>query len=235
MMLDNVPDAPLLQTAKGAVFREARFFYEKRGRAKYISHLDVTRCMQRAVKRAGLSLWYTEGFNPHIYMTFALPLSLGYESLCEIMDVRLTEDISYEEAARRLDEALPPDLIVKRAAPPQHKPQEIVAAVYELSIGEKGTEPKELLQRFLAFFAAETIEVEKRTKKGIKRIDIKPDCVLLDSGIDGEAMRLTLKTTAGSVKNINPTLLTDAFLQGADACTQVTRKEILLADGSRFA
>ena len=52
-----------------------RVFYHKTSRAKYISHLDIMRCMQRAVVRAGLPVWYTEGFNPHIYLTFSLPLS----------------------------------------------------------------------------------------------------------------------------------------------------------------
>ena len=81
-------ESPWLATAKGSEYKEARVFYTKTGRAKYISHLDVTRCFQRALQRAGLSVWYTEGFNPHSYLTFTLPLSLGYESLCESMDKR---------------------------------------------------------------------------------------------------------------------------------------------------
>lgn len=58
-----------------------RIFYKKLDVAKYISHLDMQRCMQRAVKRAKLPVWYTEGFNPHPYITFALPISLGIESI----------------------------------------------------------------------------------------------------------------------------------------------------------
>ena len=55
-----------------------RIFFEKRDRARYISHLDITRCLSRAFARTDIPVWYTEGFNPRIYMTFALPLSLGY-------------------------------------------------------------------------------------------------------------------------------------------------------------
>ena len=73
-----------------------RVFYEKTGRAKYISHLDINRCMQRALRRAEIPVWYTEGFNPHPYTTFALPLSLGYESLCETMDLRITRMMDCE-------------------------------------------------------------------------------------------------------------------------------------------
>ena len=84
-----------------------RVFYQKTGRGKYISHLDMTRCMKRALRRAGIPVWYTEGFNPHVYMTFALPISLGFESLCETMDIRLTQPMSLEEIKERLNRVLP--------------------------------------------------------------------------------------------------------------------------------
>ena len=75
------------------MFIDYRVFYTKTGRLKYISHLDVNRLMQRALKRSGLPVWYSEGFNPHIYITFALPLALGLESRYEIMDFRLTANL----------------------------------------------------------------------------------------------------------------------------------------------
>ena len=56
---------------------DVRLWFQKCGDARYISHLDLSRCMQRALKRSGLPIWYTEGFNPHAYVTFALPLSMG--------------------------------------------------------------------------------------------------------------------------------------------------------------
>ena len=62
------------------MFIDYRLFYTKTGRLKYISHLDTNRLMQRTLKRSGLPVWYSEGFNPHIYITFALPLALGLES-----------------------------------------------------------------------------------------------------------------------------------------------------------
>ena len=66
---------------------DVRLFYSKTGSAKYISHLDTMRAFQRAFRRCrDLDFWYTEGFNPHLYLTFALPLSLGYESGAETVD-----------------------------------------------------------------------------------------------------------------------------------------------------
>ena len=69
--------------------KEIRIRFKKTGRAKFISHLDLTRTMIRAVRRAGIPVWYTEGFNRHPYVTFAAPLSLGFEGLNECMDTRL--------------------------------------------------------------------------------------------------------------------------------------------------
>ena len=79
------------------MMKPMRLFYEKTDTAKYISHLDINRCMQRAMKRAGIPLWFTEGFNPHAYLTFPLPLALGYESVYECVDFRLVEEMSEEE------------------------------------------------------------------------------------------------------------------------------------------
>lgn len=215
-----------------------RVFYNKRGRAKYISHLDVTRCMQRAVKRAGLPVWYTEGFNPHIYLTFALPLSLSYESESESMDFRLTRELPAGEVMERLNAALPPDMQVTAVRPPQHKPEEIVAAVYAVRLAVEGTDGEALLDRFLAFLESDKIEVEKRTKRGVKVVDIKPDCALLSCRAEGDGIALALRMAAGPGYNVNPTLLTGEFLRREgipEADTQILRKAVLLADGSPFA
>jgi radical SAM-linked protein len=67
-------------------FTDIRVFFSKTGNAKYISHLDLYRSFSRAIQRSGLPVWITEGFNPHIYITFALPLALGIEGQEEAMD-----------------------------------------------------------------------------------------------------------------------------------------------------
>ena len=87
----------------------------------YISHLDINRMMTRAVRRAHLPMWYTEGFNPHLYMTFALPLSLGTESNCESVDMRLIDEISLEEVKNRLNAVLPTGIEVTEVSEPLMK------------------------------------------------------------------------------------------------------------------
>ena len=70
-----------------------RISFEKKNEASYISLLDLQRVMQRVLKRSGLPVWHTLGFNPHIYMTFACPLSLGQESECECVDVKTEAEV----------------------------------------------------------------------------------------------------------------------------------------------
>lgn len=214
------------------------------GRAKYISHLDVTRCMQRAVKRAGLPVWYTEGFNPHIYLTFALPLSLGYESESETMDFRLTTDEQGEaletllaEVRDRMNDALPPDIRVVRVDLQKQKPDTIVSAVYEMTLTVPSRDGSSLRERFELFYASDKIEVEKRSKRGVKLVDLKPDCQVLRIDTLPNGIGLTLKTAAGTSYNVNPTLLTDAFFRRegiTNPNTQVLRKSVNVADGTEF-
>lgn len=211
-----------------------RVFYQKTGRAKYISHLDITRCMQRALKRAGLPVWYTQGFNPHMYMTFALPLSLGYESLCEAMDLRMTEAMDFEEMKERMNLALPRDIRVTRIALQKYKPQSIAKAEYSIAIS--CSNPEEVASKLDAFFARPEILVMKRTKKGAKQVDIKPEIQLLDKSFGENSVTYRAVTTAGQ-KNFNPTLLTDLFLQEeqlSDVFVQVTRVAVYTEDGAVF-
>lgn len=219
--------------ARIAKMPNVRVFYSKTGPAKYISHLDITRCMQRSLKRAGIPVWYTQGFNPHMYMTFALPLSLGYESVCEAMDLRLTELMDFTEMKTRLNASLPRDLQVLSIDFQQQKPQEIAFADYELRfLTADGVD----FCRALQAFASQTeILVEKKTKKGLKEIDIKPEMQILqlESAETGAFCRM--RTTAGQ-RNMNPTLLTDVFLNQYHQAVGVAvlRTALLTADGTPF-
>lgn len=214
-----------------------RVFYNKMSRAKYISHLDITRCMQRAIKRAAIPVWYTEGFNPHIYMTFALPLSLGYESECEVMDIRLVEDMPLDEVVDRLNQALPPDLKVTAVKAQINKLDAIAAALYKVTFSAESIDGEKLLQDFGEFLLCDKIEVEKRTKKGVKTVDIKPDCEIIKIYAGKNSIVMRIKTAAGIEKNINPSLLTDEFAQRyklENYTTAVLRKAVYMQDGQDF-
>ena len=215
---------------------KTRVFYEKKGRAKYISHLDINRLMQRVFKRAGLPVWYTEGFNPHMYLTFALPLSLGYESEFESMDFHLTREMDFAEVKRILNNNMPEGLSVTAVVAPVYKPADIAAADYTITIAADC--PAETLrQSFAGFFGSETIEVVKKTKRGEHTVNIKPDITLLALQTEENAVICRMRFPAGSEKNYNPSLLLDAFTERTGTVLTrcaVLRTGVYCKDGSAF-
>ncbi len=215
-------------------FVTIRILFSKTGRARYISHLDLNRTMIRAIRRAQLPIWYTEGFNRHPYVTFAAPLSLGYEGERETMDLRLQEPMEPEELVRRLDGAMPEGLHVYAAAPAERKAGEAVLARYRVSLGCSPDLVRELLAR-------PSILAEKRTKKKtMKTLDLKP--VLEASGAevresaDG-GTELELVLPCGGELSVNPSLLVEILRrETGDAALpfSVRRLDVTTGDGQSF-
>ena len=191
-----------------------RAFFSKTGRAKYISHLDLSNTVIRAMKRSRLPIWQTEGFNPRTYVTFMLPLSLGQEGEHEAMDFRLTEDVPYYEVKERLNAALPPDIRVTEITVPKDKNTDITAARWQIDF----TCDPEKLRRLCE---KEQINVEKRTKKGVSTVDLKP----LMTDVEFIGSRLLVTLPAGNSFNINPSLLFEAYT--AEYGEQVKRLRIM--------
>ena len=98
-----------------------RIRFTKVGSLQFISHLDLNRTMKTVMIRAGVPIKYSEGFNPHPKMVFALPLSVGAESICELLDFKLDRPMSEEELTDRLNAALPPDMRVLETYAPSAK------------------------------------------------------------------------------------------------------------------
>lgn len=190
---------------------DVRLLFKKQGRAKYISHLDMNRLLPRVLKRSKLPVWFTEGFNPHAYLTFALPLSLGYTSEYDIVDFRITDDdMSNEAVMQALKSALPDSIVPIEVINPVMKTKEIRFAQFFVDV-ECDEDNYNLLMREIN---AESIIVTKKTKKGgEKQFDVtqfinKRDIVKTDFGA-----RVELILTAGNEDNINPQIIFDAVLQ----------------------
>lgn len=215
-----------------------RVFFSKTGRAKYTSHLDTMRAMTRAFARSGLPFWYTEGFNPHLYMTFALPIALGYESLCESIDARFTREVPFAEAAKRLGAAMPPGFAVLRAAAPVMAPSAIAWADYEVALLYQEASVPVAAARMETFLRRPVVEVAKRTKKGESLLDIKPLVRLLEMREGKGELRLSLRLAAGSAINVNPTLFLKAFYDWCNLLpdgVKVVRTAVLNGDLEPFA
>lgn len=196
---------------------------------KFVSHLDVQRFMIRMLRKAEIPVWYTEGFNKHPYINFALPLSLGFESNKEIMDFKVTEDISAEEIFNRLNSVFPNGIELLKVTEPKLKPKEIKYAEYFVLFEE------DILNELADFLKSEEIKVIKKGKKGKEtEIDLKPHIIKNEITVNGGNTLLKLILPAGSELNINPSLLINAFLKDREIINFVTRNDLLTKDFNSF-
>lgn len=220
--------------------KNVRVFYRKFGSCKYISHLDTNRVMLRAIGKSRLNIWRTEGFNQHAYITFALPLSLGFASECESMDFRVLDDNEDLSAIPgRLNACLPDGIRVFRCAESVHKPADIDAAEYAVTLepmNEGEFSLKELSEKLRAFLELPEIIVQKKTKKGMKDVDLKPYILAFEMH-EGDTVSFDVTLPAGSTLNINPNLMIGAFADsiGVELYADITRVAITVKGGEDFA
>lgn len=186
--------------------RPVRVFYNKTGKLKYISHLDINRVMLRMVRRAHIDVWFTEGFNRHPYINFALPLSLGFESESEAVDMRINDDMSDDEIMERLSAVAPDGMKITAVKEPVKKFSEIAYADFTVKIN------RECSNELECFLAQPEILVDKTTKKGgTRQIDLKEKIKKYSvESADGNTI-LNITLPAGSQDNINPNLILNAF------------------------
>ena len=160
-----------------AVFRFSKF-----GAARWISHLDLMRAMARAVRRAGLPAKYTQGFHPHIGMSFAQALGVGYLSVGEYMEMGLDDCVNPAEAVKALNEVLPRGIGITGVWKLGDDAPTLMAAV-EASrwlIEFDGPADEERLAKFRALLDRDVIEVVKEGPKGPKNMDIRPGIYLIE-------------------------------------------------------
>lgn len=198
--------------------REVRLRFSKEGRLKYISHLDVNRVFTRALRRAGIPIWYTEGYNPHPYMSFSLPLPLGVESLCECVDIRINGDIDNKAIMDSLNSVLPRDMKILKVYDDFHDCNEIAYSDYVFKIIFKDSNAA--LDKIKQVFGGSEIIALKKSKQGRKKVmrpaDIKPLIDRYNISVRDDVVVLNARLAAGNRKNLNPILLFDTVLDQAN-------------------
>ena len=149
--------------------------FEKTPRLRHIGHLDLMRAMQRALRRSGLPLRYSQGFNPHILLTFAAPLSVGMPGKREIMEVPIEGEMTGEAFLEKLKKALPPDLPALSARPVDDRHPapmaQLAAAIYQAELEDM---PENFADTVARFTAQKEIPAIRKTKTGMKPCDIRP-------------------------------------------------------------
>ncbi len=189
--------------------KNVRLIYSKKDRMRFVSHLDMTRFMSRMIQKAKIPVWYTEGFNKHIYVTFALPLSLGFESDYEVMDFRLDDDnFPLSQTKERLQSVFPEYIKIIDLFEPTMKTGEIAFADFDI-VFETGDEA--FKTKINEFLSQGEILVSKKNKKGaISEIDIAPK-IKNYSVLQNEKTVLKITLSAGSKDNVNPQIVLSAM------------------------
>ena len=173
-----------------------RFKYNKSEELKYIAHLDTLRVFTRAIRRANLPVSYSQGFNPHALIAFVMPLSLGFTSNCEYVDIGFEKTVP--DLGIKLDNALPRGFDICEYYEAADKPAEISAAEYSVVF-----ETPPSADAVTGFFSQKELIVDKKSKRGIKQVDIMP--MIFGYNYDGKV--LTLKLSAGVEATLNPELV----------------------------
>ncbi len=158
-----------------------RLVFEKVGGAVYMSHLDLMRLFQRAFKRAGLPLTHTQGFNPRPSVSIALPLSVGVESVCELLEFDLDgETVPFEEITRRLNAVLVPGVRVLSTYSQGDKIKNLAYLDCEIRLEYDNGITGQGVAAIDALFRQPSVIVEKKGKNGITQQDIIPMIQSLD-------------------------------------------------------
>lgn len=195
-----------------------RVRFRKGERLRYISHLDVLRHWERALRRAGIPLSYSQGFTPHPKITFAAPLPLGFVSEAELMDVLLDDRVDPKDFRERVSRQTPPDLAileVREVGLSLPALQSLVEwADYEVDLAGVTREEVEAAGR--AFLAAERWVVLDERKDRPREVDIRPGVAWLrvTEGPCG-LVRLTMRLRASQQLTVRPELVVGAVAPGA--------------------
>ena len=179
-----------------------RALFQKTGNAVWMSHLDLMRVFQRSFKRAGLLLKHTQGFNPRPSVSIALPLSVGIESTCELLDFELDgQTVANDELMERLNAALVDGVKVLNVYDNGQKLKHLALLDCVVTLEYDAGVPGEARKKLEQLFSREEVTVEKKSKNGITQQNIIPMIRRLDIRAEEKEIRLE-----GLVCCQNPTL-----------------------------
>ncbi len=219
--------------------REVRLLFSKTDRCKYISHLDINRCMSRALTRAHIPLWYTEGFNPHPYMSFSLPLPLGVESMCESLEIRITGEITNDEIKNKLNAVLPDGIKILDVYDDFRSCSEIAFSDYVFKYEFKNNE--DAAQKIKQILDKDEIIALKKSKKGrrkiLKEINIKPLIDKYSVSVREDNVVINARLAAGQRSNLSPELFSQTLLNLAGLefeWKNIARLSLLDANYNKF-
>ncbi|WP_112275659.1 TIGR03936 family radical SAM-associated protein [Lentzea terrae] len=222
--------------------QKLRLRYTKRGRLRFTSHRDIARTFERALRRAGVPMAYSQGFSPHPKVSWVGAAPTGVASEAEYVEVSVVERVDPEALKIALDEALPPgiDVVDIVQAHGGNLTERIDASEWRIELD--GVEPERLAAAVGDFLALERVEVERQTKDGKRIIDVRPAVVSAqveprssDAGHDEAGLSQPCGILMTVVRQVTPTVRPDDVLNAlrvvADLVPPVPARATRMAQG----
>lgn len=189
--------------------------FTKESEIKFVGHLDLMRTIQRMMKRSGLPVEYSKGFNPHINLSIAQPLSVGVYSGGDYFDAPLMEDIDEDAVKAALNSVAPPGIKILEVSKIKDEPNKKVfksmaaidAASYRIRM--RYTDAGQLEKEMDALLKKNDWTILKKSKSGEKEVDIKPMVRNIDYRITDSFLILEATVNCGSKENLSPELLSE--------------------------
>ncbi len=204
--------------------------FQKKEDVKFISHLDMQRLFQRALRRAKLPCAYSQGFNPHLLISFACALPVGVCSDAEYVEVQLEKFVHPDECTIRLNEVLPDGVkILKSIEPDEVYPNVgsvIIAAEYTLTPENS----ENYADKLNGLLKKDTIEIEKKTKKGMAVVNVRPMIHRL-SMVDG-LIKATL--SCSNTENLRADKLQEILESEGIKIANVSRNSLFILNGNKI-
>ena len=209
-----------------------RLKFEKKDKMKFIGHLDLMKLFQKIIRRTDINIEYSKGFNPHQKMSFALPLSLGHETVGDYMEIELVEQMNPEDIKNKINNLMPDGVRIIDCflTTEKNSASLLSAALYEVVFSGEASSGKGFLDSIEIGFqfnesknkllSENEVMVEKKTKSGISLVDIRKDIfsinVKADENESNAIIKIEMMIAAGSKQNLKPELVTQYILDRQD-------------------
>ena len=189
-----------------------RIKFVKVGDLQYISHLDLQRAFNRILVRSGLPVWYSKGFNPHVKLVFSTPLSVGTQSVCEYLDLRLDRELPCEEIKRLLNAELTDQMYVEEVYIPTSAFSDIAFCEYDYEISTPVASAK-LAADIQTMLTTSPVNLIKKTKSGEREIDIVEmiKSLKVEYAEATNTIKMHAILSAGAENFLNPEMLMTAI------------------------
>lgn len=214
--------------------------FTKESEIKFVGHLDLMRTIQRMMKRSGLPIVYSQGFNPHINLSLAQPLAVGVYSGGDYFDVQFQEEVDLQKIKEDLNSSAPAGIRILEVSGIREEDNKkifksmaaIDAASYSIRI--RYTDASRLENEMNDMLGKNQWVTLKKSKSGEKEVDIKPMVMDMDFRISGNILIVDATVSCGSKENLSPELLAE-FVKAntsnydAEAFTDIRRNEMYAA------